>query len=69
MITKQLKNFLWEFDEDTKELIVTFQPYGVHDANSFSIPKTQMVSLERFIIRVMAKLSTKRRIKNEKLNK
>lgn len=66
MITKQLKSFLWEYNEDKKELILTFQPYGISESVSFTIPKTQMVSLERFIIRVMARLSTKRRIKNVK---
>lgn len=63
MIIRQLKSYLFEFDEDKKELTLSFQPYGIDEAITFVLPKTQMVSLERFIIRVMARLSTHRRIK------
>jgi hypothetical protein len=63
MIQKQLKSFLFEYDEDKKEMKLIFQPYGISESITFTISKTQMVSLERFIIRVMAKLSQHRRIK------
>jgi hypothetical protein len=62
MVIKQLKSFLFEYDEVKKELRLVFQPYGINEAVSFILPKTQMVSLERFIIRIMNKLTTKRRI-------
>lgn len=63
MIIKQLKNFLWEFDEESKELTLTFQPDGISEAYIFKMDKVRMLSLTRFIIRVMARLSTPRRIK------
>ena len=62
MITKVLKDYTFEFDEDKKELTLVHFHYGVNESITFMLPKAQMVSLERFIIRVMAKLTTKRRI-------
>ena len=62
MITKVLKDYTFEFDEDKKELTLVHFHYGVNESITFTLAKTQMVSLERFIIRVMQRLSTKRRI-------
>lgn len=68
MITKVLKNYTFEFDEDKKELILTSHLYGVGDVIVLEMDKTRMFSLARFLIRVSQKLSSKKRIKNAKVS-
>lgn len=65
MIIKNLKQHKWSFDEDTKEL--TISRYVVDEKlksgyeEKVTIDRVRMFSLMRFMIRVMARLSTKRR--------
>jgi hypothetical protein len=57
MITKELKDYIWLFDEDKKTLAIRKRKFD----QGITIPKTQMFSLFRFLIRISQKLSTKKR--------
>ena len=62
---RQLKNFLWEWDEVTHELRLTFQPYGISESMSIVIDKNHLYSLNSFLTRVWRKMSSKKRVKTK----
>jgi hypothetical protein len=64
MITKSLKNYTFEFDEDKKELILIRNLYGVSDEIVFEMDKTRMFSLFRFLVRISQKISSRKRTKH-----
>lgn len=61
MIIKTLKNYVWTYDEGDKWLVIT----DIKTQDRVAIPKTQMFSLFRFLIRVSQRLSSKRRLKKK----
>jgi hypothetical protein len=65
MITKVLKNYLYEYDPEKNMLYLSAQPFGIPESPEvyvLHLDKTRMFSLARFLIRVSQKLSSKRRV-------
>ena len=65
MITKVLKNYLYEYDTEKNMLYLSFQPYGVPETPEvyvLHLDKVRMFSLARFLIRVSQKLSSKKKM-------
>ena len=57
MLKRELKNYLWEFDEETKSLLI----FDVEHEESVVLDKTRWFSLFRFMVRASARMSVKRR--------
>jgi len=57
VIEKQLKDYTWKFNFETKELFIAHEKSGHY----LTIPKTQWFSLFRFLIRISQALSRRRR--------
>ena len=68
IIERKLKNYTWSFDLDKNELTLV-KPYpgigigGNVELGHITIDKPRLFSLMRFLVRVSAKLSSRRRIK------
>ena len=58
IIKRELKNHLWEFDEETKELTIM-----EYDGEAVVLDKVRWFSLFRFMIRAAYGLGIKRRKK------
>jgi len=62
-IKRVLKDYTWEFDLDKKVLILNRDLYGVQEQLTFEMDKIRMLSLMRFMVRVLARLSIHKRNK------
>lgn len=61
MLIKNLKDYTFEFDEDDKVLEIIEEA----KKESVKLDKIRMLSLMRFCLRVLSRLSVKHRIKHD----
>jgi len=57
MIIKEIKDFTWSYDEINNWLVIT----NIRTQDRVAVPKAQMFSLFRFILRVSQRLTHKKR--------
>ena len=61
MIIKIIKDFTWSYDQENNWLVIT----NIRTQDRVAVPKAQMFSLARFLVRVSQKLSHKGRNKRK----